>query len=71
MADEKKPNPWPALLKAWRKERGLSQSRAAAVAGVSYQAWASWERGICPPSELARNTLANRCGLRMSEPQIA
>ena len=37
--------PTPEQLKAWRKTEGLSQTKAAEVAGVKLRAWARWEHG--------------------------
>lgn len=55
------------LLKAWRKERKLSQLQAASLLDpkVSQGTWAAWESGRKPPSlgnalalqKLTRNTI--------------
>lgn len=46
----------PAVLRAWRTERGLSQVEAATAAGVRQSTWNDWERGRKQP----RVTQANR-----------
>ena len=40
-----KPLPTPDALKAWRKTEGLTQARAAELAGVDIRAWQRWEYG--------------------------
>lgn len=47
-------NPIPAKLRAWRKARGLSQSQAAPVLGLTKRTLENWEQGTTQPRGLAR-----------------
>lgn len=50
-AGKKKPNDWPARLKALREELGgMSQEEAAGKIHVTRQAWINWENGHTIPS---------------------
>lgn len=40
---------WHVLLKEWRTERGLSQRRLAALAGITQAAISGWEKGTFAP----------------------
>jgi transcriptional regulator with XRE-family HTH domain len=39
----KKDKNWPAVLKAWRKRRGFTQTKAAEFFGVGLRAYQHWE----------------------------
>jgi len=41
-------------LRAWRKARGLSQSQAAPVLGLTQRTLENWEQGTTQPRGLAR-----------------
>jgi len=47
-------NPIPSKLRAWRKARGLSQSQAAPVLGITLRSLENWEQGTTQPRGLAR-----------------
>lgn len=47
----------PEALKAWRKERGWSQSRAASEVGISSRMWGSYERGEYPVPLVVENAV--------------
>lgn len=44
----------PAQLRKWRKARGLSQSQAAPVLGLTKRTLENWEQGTTQPRGLAR-----------------
>jgi len=44
----------PAQLRRWRKARGLSQSQAAPVLGLTKRTLENWEQGTTQPRGLAR-----------------
>ena len=44
----------PAQLRHWRKARGLSQSQAAPVLGLTKRTLENWEQGTTQPRGLAR-----------------
>ena len=44
-------NPWPALLKAWRKERKMTAAQASSTVGISLDSWRGWEYGTRVPSD--------------------
>jgi DNA-binding transcriptional regulator YiaG len=39
-----------ALLKAWRRVHGLSQTTAARMLGVPYKTLEKWEQGVTKPT---------------------
>ena len=41
---------WPAVLKAWRSRRGLTQKQAAELIGVALRTYEDWERGVNKPT---------------------
>jgi transcriptional regulator with XRE-family HTH domain len=49
----KKPaNPWAKKLRQAREARGLTQTQAAALLGVTQRSWAMWEAGRQPSKPL-------------------
>jgi transcriptional regulator with XRE-family HTH domain len=48
---------WPALLREFRKVRGLKQEAAAELLGVSQPTVSRWERGLVAPTAALRNRL--------------
>lgn len=56
------PAPTPDDLRAWREAEGLTQERAAALAGVERLAWARWESGDRAVPQWLRDTLLQRWG---------
>ncbi len=56
------PLPTPAELRAWRKTEGLTQTRAASLAGVDIRAWQRWESGERAVPQWLADTLRMRWG---------
>jgi len=56
------PTPTPDELRAWRDAEGLTQERAARVAGVARLAWARWEGGTRPVPQWLADVLRQRWG---------
>lgn len=54
--------PPPDALVAWRESEGLTQERAAAVAGVQRLAWARWELGERGVPQWLADVLRQRWG---------
>lgn len=45
------------FVKSWRRRRGLTQAKAAALIGVTSITWSRWERGVIPVSSAWRRML--------------
>lgn len=56
------PAPSAADLRAWRSSEGLTQERAASVAGVDRVTWARWETGTRDIPQWLGDTLRQRWG---------
>ena len=54
--------PTPEQIRAWRKGEGLSQTKAAEMAGVKLRAWARWESGERSVPQWLRDVLVYRHG---------
>lgn len=54
--------PTPDDLRAWREREGLTQERAATLAGVGQVAWARWETEARGIPQWLRDTLMQRWG---------
>lgn len=56
------PAPTPADLRAWREAEGLTQERAAKLAGVELRAWQRYESGERSVPQWLADTLRQRWG---------
>lgn len=56
------PLPTAEAIRAWREAEGLTQERAAALAGVTRVAWARWEGGTRPVPDTLVDLLRQRWG---------
>ena len=52
--------PFAELVLTWRKERGLSQAKAAAALGIHCRTFQDWEYGRRKPSGLALELITLR-----------
>ena len=62
------PIPSPERLKAWRACYGLSQARAADLAGVATRSWRRWEEGSRPIPHWLHTILAVYWGAGPCDP---
>jgi transcriptional regulator with XRE-family HTH domain len=52
----------PAKLRVWREKSGLTQAKAAELAGVTIRHWQRWEAGDVPIPQWLPDVLIQRWG---------
>jgi len=51
----------PAVLKAWRKRRRISQQEASVILSVAISTLQKWEQGVIVPGGLAMEVIRQKC----------